>query len=63
MGSGSPSPRASRVVMWVISGSVDKARSLLRRFYGVWEGEGVLSADFPNRVNRKEFQIGRFGTV
>lgn len=51
------------MMVWVISGSVDKARSLLRRFYDVWEGEGALSADFPNRANKKEFQIRRFGTM
>lgn len=52
MGSGSLSPRASRVKVWVMSGSMDKARSLLGRFCDVWEGEGTLSADFPSRADR-----------
>lgn len=47
-----PPPRRPSVMVWVISGSLDKARSLLGRFCDVCEGEGALSADFPSRAER-----------
>lgn len=61
MGSGSPSPRASRVMVWVMSDSMDKASHCWGGF--VMCGRERVPSRLTFLAGQIEFQIGRFDTM